>query len=113
MKLFEDDHEETKYPALDSFPIGTRLKAREEDWGNWMMPENSEIIFEIKGFAPSQVYPRDGVVLEQIAGPENDILISKDGDPNDEEYEPNASPVHAVANSEEETEDHWVAFVVV
>ena len=110
---FEEDRQ-PRYPSLDSFLVGTRIRARREYWGFLLPDENEEdIVFEIKGFAPSKVYPRDGVVLEQISGPENEILSVEDDDPNDDEYELNASPVHAVARSNEEAKHHYVAFVVV
>jgi hypothetical protein len=105
--------EKMKYPSLDSFAIGTKIRARIEYWGNDIIPNvDEDVIFEIRGFAPSKVYPRDGVILRQISGPDNEILAEKE-DNLDDEYEPNASPIYAVARSEEEAEDYYVAFVVV
>lgn len=108
--------DEDNYPDLDSFPEGTIVQANPAYWGD-MIHGNEPAIFKIVGTAPSEFYPRDAVVLEQISGPDTEIIgkyIPEEG----EDYlydaaddEENVSPIHAV--SAEPTDEEYVAFFFV
>ena len=108
--------ENREYYSLDQVPIGSLVKANREYWGEMLMPNDGDVIFKIISHVPSKIYPRDGVVLEQISGPEHDILFEPEpGEPDYDEdcyNEKNSfAPNHPVA--EDEPAEWNMAFIVI